>query len=213
MTCPVAARPNCGSRKRTASRRTDWSAGHTSTSTTNGGSARMRRAVHRPRTGGCVMYGREALRLLREKQANRGDRAQPSLLDQIPPDAPMDDATSDRLERRAVRGVRPMAGDRAHRPRGEAAGREARDPRRRDVRGRRVRRHEGVAGEGRRAMADVRGIEEGERAAARLRHAVRGARHPDGRAVVRRGRRRLARGEGTRWKGRSRGSISARFNR
>ena len=120
---------------------------------------------------------------------------------------------ADRLERRAVRGVRPVAGDRAHRPRGEAAGREARDSRRRDVRGRRVRRHEGLAGEGRRAVADVRGIEEGERAAARLRLAVPGARDPDGRAVVRRGRRRLARGEGTRWKGRSRGFISARFNR
>ena len=40
-----------------------------------------------------VAYGREALRLLREKQANPQQEHQPSLLDQIPPDAPMDDAT------------------------------------------------------------------------------------------------------------------------
>jgi hypothetical protein len=39
------------------------------------------------------MYGREALRLLREKQANPEPQHKPSLLDQIPPDAPMDDAT------------------------------------------------------------------------------------------------------------------------
>ena len=40
-----------------------------------------------------VAYGREALRLLRERQANPQPEHQPSLLDQIPPDAPMDDAT------------------------------------------------------------------------------------------------------------------------
>ena len=39
------------------------------------------------------MYGREALRILREKQANPQQGHQPSLLDQIPADAPMDDAT------------------------------------------------------------------------------------------------------------------------
>ena len=38
-------------------------------------------------------FGREALRLLREKQANPQPEHQPSLLDQIPADAPMDDAT------------------------------------------------------------------------------------------------------------------------
>lgn len=39
------------------------------------------------------MFGREALRLLREKQANPEPQHQASLLDQISPDAPMDDAT------------------------------------------------------------------------------------------------------------------------
>jgi hypothetical protein len=40
------------------------------------------------------MYGSEALRQLRERQANRQEpERQASLLEQIPPDAPMDDAT------------------------------------------------------------------------------------------------------------------------
>ena len=39
------------------------------------------------------MYGREALRILRERQAAPQEDRKPSLLDQIPPDAPMDDAT------------------------------------------------------------------------------------------------------------------------
>lgn len=37
-------------------------------------------------------FGREALRLLRERQATPEPERQASLLDQIPPDAPMDDA-------------------------------------------------------------------------------------------------------------------------
>ena len=40
-----------------------------------------------------MTYGREALRRLREQQANPQPAQQPSLLDQIPADAPMDDAT------------------------------------------------------------------------------------------------------------------------
>ena len=40
------------------------------------------------------VYGREALRQFREQQAAaREPERQPSLLDQIPPDAPMEDAT------------------------------------------------------------------------------------------------------------------------
>ena len=40
------------------------------------------------------VYGREALRRLREQQAAAQEpEGQPSLLEQIPPDAPMDDAT------------------------------------------------------------------------------------------------------------------------
>lgn len=41
------------------------------------------------------VYGREALRRLREQQAQATpeEKRQPSLLEQIPPDAPMDDAT------------------------------------------------------------------------------------------------------------------------
>jgi len=40
------------------------------------------------------VYGREALRRLREQQAAAQEpERQPSLLEQIPPDAPMDDAT------------------------------------------------------------------------------------------------------------------------
>jgi hypothetical protein len=39
------------------------------------------------------MYGRDALRLLRERQANPEPQHHASLLDQIPADAPMDDAT------------------------------------------------------------------------------------------------------------------------
>ena len=40
------------------------------------------------------VYGREALRRLREQQAAaQGPKRQPSLLEQISPDAPMDDAT------------------------------------------------------------------------------------------------------------------------
>jgi hypothetical protein len=40
-----------------------------------------------------AVYGREALRQFREQQARQPERGQPSLLDQIPADAPMDDAT------------------------------------------------------------------------------------------------------------------------
>jgi len=42
-----------------------------------------------------AIYGRDALRRLREQQEARiaAPESQPSLLDQIPPDAPMDDAT------------------------------------------------------------------------------------------------------------------------
>ena len=41
-----------------------------------------------------LAYGREALRRLREQQeAAVREPMQPSLLEQIPPDAPMDDAT------------------------------------------------------------------------------------------------------------------------
>lgn len=55
----------------------------------------MRRVVHRQGTGGhVVMYGREALRRLRERQAKPvTPEDQPSLLEQIPLDVPMDDAT------------------------------------------------------------------------------------------------------------------------
>ena len=41
-----------------------------------------------------MIYGREALRQERERQATAQEPGrQPSLLDQIPPDAPMDEAT------------------------------------------------------------------------------------------------------------------------
>jgi hypothetical protein len=39
-----------------------------------------------------AVYGREALRQFREQQARQPEQGQPSLLDQIPADAPMDDA-------------------------------------------------------------------------------------------------------------------------
>lgn len=39
------------------------------------------------------MYGRDALRRLREQQANPQPECQPSLLEQVPPDAPVDDTT------------------------------------------------------------------------------------------------------------------------
>ena len=60
-----------------------------------------------------AIYGSDALRLMRARQgaSTAAPECQPSLLEQIPPDAPMDDATrpseTGRGSWRTIRGWRP----------------------------------------------------------------------------------------------------------
>ncbi len=51
-------------------------------------------------------YGREALRRFREQQARPPEQRQPQSLDQIPPDAPMDDATMTAWDGRRWRDIK-----------------------------------------------------------------------------------------------------------
>ena len=146
------------------------------------------------------IYGLEALRHLRERQQARAtslDRP-PSLLEQIPPDAPMEDALIT-----VWNGERFIAWEdwltTAPAEVAEPEQEEALVPPRATCMSADCGGHPGVACARRRALVDVRGWPEGRESKKGLCFAVHGTRDPDGGSLVRYAGRGLAQGGEARW--------------